>query len=173
MTKPPDGGIYGIKLIYPPHLLYPEFTDVPSESGESAGRFALMNFSGEQRQRAANIPTGHRCLVYVTKERQAPNKWGRFIWAIEITGTLEMGKKALKAWRHPPGQALEGPLSKWSLHRPIRFLARVDPPEEGPTPNALRRSGFVFSPNAFTHKYLSSGDYHRAFDAINWTWRAQ
>lgn len=179
MTKP-DGGMFGIKLVTPDHLRYAEFTDVPSKSDESAGRFPLMNFSGEQQQRAANIPIGHRCLVYVTKERQNPNKWGRFIWAIEIRGTLEDGDQALVPWRHPPGQALPGnPPAlpavppKYSLHWPIRFLARIDPPENGPTPDELRRSDFVFSPNAFTHKYLSAADYHRAFNAIDWTWLAR
>ena len=173
MTKHPDGGMYGIKLIHPPHLLYREFTEVRDGTD---GKFPLMNFNISRESQAANIPIGHQCLVFVTK----PPQWGRFIWAVEFIGTLGDGDRALIAWGHPAGKALPGnPPAlpaippEFSLHRPIRFIARVDPPKNGPRLEEVRaRSQFDFVPNAYTHKYLTREDYRRACDAINWTWRA-
>jgi hypothetical protein len=36
-----------------------------------------------------------------------------------------------------------------------------------PAPQDIqRRTGIVFHPNSFTHKYLSAGDYQKIYDAI-------
>ena len=165
MTKPPDGRMFGIKLIEAGHLNFDEFT---CGFDGSDGRKTLMNFSIDRKRQADGIPVGHQCLVYVTK----PPQWGRFIWAIEVTGTLKDGDDALEAFGYQRGVALPGIDLKWSLHRPIRFLARVAPPREGPTRHEIaRRSGYLFRPYGGGHKYLSSGEYHRAFNAIAWTWR--
>jgi hypothetical protein len=168
MTKPPDGGMYGIKLIWPDHLLYRELTEVRDGSD---GKYPLMNFKISLKGQAANIPDGHQCLVYVVRGK-TPN-WMRFIWAIKFIGTLEDGDRALVAWGHPPGQALPGAMSEFPLHRPIRFLARIEPPENGPTPDQLRKSsGVEWRPYGPGFMYVPADRYQRLFDSITWTWRA-
>lgn len=152
----PDGGMFGLKLILPNHLTLPHFT---RDYGGEDGKLPLMNFSGEGRgpATAANIPSGHRAIVYVTKVR-------RFIWAIEFLGSVEDGKRI--AIRHgiKPGDH-----GQWSIYRPIRFLARIDDIERAPTPQDIeRRTGIVFLANSFTHKYLSAEDYQKMYDAIEW-----
>lgn len=173
MTKP-DAGMFGIKLIGPLHLRYPVFTQLFDGTD---GKQTLMNFAIDGAARAAKIPDGHRCFVYVTADRIP---WQRFLWAIEIIGDFEAGDAALRAHGMNPGPVGDSP-SKWALHRPIRFLARIDSPDnpaghrdiQGPTREEIeRKCGFRWRPYGGGHYYISSHDYERVFAAIDWIWTA-
>lgn len=154
-TKP-DGGMYGIKLILPSHLDFDYFT---KEFDGVDGKQTLINFSREGRGPAvaANIPIGHRALVYLTGQK-------RFIWAIEFLGSVTDGDKAARFHSIPAG--LHDP---WTLYRPIRIIARMHDPAAAPTPADLfRRTGIRFRANSFTHKYITACEYQRLYAAIPW-----
>lgn len=151
-----DERLYSIKLIHPNHLKYPYFTE---DFDGQDGRLPLMNFSAEGNgpSIATNLPIGHRSLVYVIQHQ-------KFIWAIEYIGTLEAGRKAALAHGVEPNDIT----TKWSLFRPIRFLARVSL-EAAPTADDIyKRTGIKFTANAFTLKYISAGEYQTIYDAIDW-----
>jgi hypothetical protein len=151
-----DDGMYGIKLILPDHLKFHYFTH-PFDGTD--GKWPLMNFSAEGRGPAvaANIPNGHRALVYVTKEQ-------RFVQAIEFIGSVEDGARIAKLHDVPPGIH-----SQWSLYRPIRFLARIADVARAPTRDDIERlTGMRFNANSFTHTYISASDYERIYAAIDW-----
>jgi hypothetical protein len=156
MAKP-DGGMFSIKLISPVHAgeKYPYFTN---DFDGTDGRCPLMNFSreGNGPSIAANVPIGCRSLVYVTHRQ-------KFIWAIEYTGTIEAGQRAALAH----GVPLTG---KWSIFRPIRFLARVDL-DSSPTAAEIEKlTGIRFRPNSYTLKYISAAEYQTIYGAIHWQW---
>jgi hypothetical protein len=157
MAQHPDGGMYGIKLIHPQHFEYVFLT--PRISTNRVPR--LMNFSNKPHTRAiaANIPRGHRAIVYVTKPIQ------KFVWAIEYTGgVLEESAVASSVsipsdvpdeWRH--------------VFLPIRFLATIIDVADAPdAQDILRRAGVDFTPDAFPMKYISAAEYQRLFEAIDW-----
>lgn len=152
--------MFGIKLIKPEHLDLPHF--VKDFDGRD-GRHTLMNFADGDRGLAiaANIPVGHRALVYVT----APVSG--FIWAIEFTGTLAEGAAAARA------HGLKGDeYGHWNRMRPIRIIARINDPGQAVSPTEiLAKTGFDFRPNSFTHTYISRADYERAYRAIGWNAR--
>jgi hypothetical protein len=155
--------MYGIKLVTPAHLEYECFTE---EFDGADGRRTLMNFSSEGNgpATAANIPVGHRSIVYVTR-------LGKFIWAIEFIGTVEDGERAAKA--HIRERSLSSEPSKWSIYRPIRFLAKVNIDEAPNAAEIERKTGLCFKPNSFTLKYISGDGYEAIFGAIKWTWVAR
>jgi len=161
--------MFGIKLIQQRHLEMPVFTH---DFDESDGRSPLMNFNVAGKSYVAGIPVGHRCLVYVT------SPWRRFLWAVEITGTLADGERAYQAHGYDVGTTPWGEW-KWSLHRPIAFLARVDTPDRPAGPTDIQgtsreeieqRSGFSWRPYGPGHYYISGEDFQRAFNAIDWSW---
>ncbi|MBC8107536.1 MAG: hypothetical protein H7Z14_13165 [Anaerolineae bacterium] len=152
----PDGGMFSIKLIHPDHLNYAFLT---GDFDGSDGRLPLMNFSGEGRgpATAANLPVGHRSLVYVVQHQ-------KFIWAIEYIGTLEDGERAAAAHGITPNDFT----TKWRLYRPIRFLARVDLDHAPTAEEIFKKTGINFKANSFTLKYISAGEYQTIYDAIDW-----
>jgi hypothetical protein len=148
--------MYGIKLIHPEHLKYDFLTQ---DFDGTDGRRTLMNFSGDGKSCAiaANIPVGHRALVYVTELH-------KFIWAIEYVGTLEDGKRAAGAHKIPPDTFT----NKWNIYLPVRIVARVGL-EAAPTADELcGRTGVSFAPNQFTMKYVTAAEYRTLFEAIPW-----
>jgi hypothetical protein len=161
MAPHPDGGMFSIKLVHPPHLKYSCFTpDINND-----GRPRWMNFSdkGNTRAVAAAIRPGHRALVYVTKPVQ------KFIWAIEYTGTVQGGQQVAAAIP----ELCSPELAEWNkVFLPIQFLATIDVDAAPDAKVALRRAGVDFRPNAFSLKYISKMDYQKIFDAIKWQWPA-
>jgi hypothetical protein len=165
--------MFGIKLIGPKHLEIPAFTQVFDGSD---GRWPLMNFNMGGQNYVADIPTGHRCLVYVT------SPWKRFLWAIELTGSLANGDLAFAAHGYEVGKDAWGENGKATLHRPIGLLARIDSPQhpagpndvQGPTYDEVhRRSGVPLNRlRSFGsgHWFLSRAEYESAFAAIDWGW---
>jgi hypothetical protein len=154
----PDERMFSIKLITPPHLDYPYFTP---DFDPTDGRCPLMNFSREGIGPAIadNIPVHGRSLVYVTKLH-------KFIWAIEYTGNITDGQQAAQAYPVEPCHVT----GKWSIFRPIRFLAHV-PLEAAPTAQEVEgRSKFHFKPYGGTLKYIKESEYQAIYDAIDWKW---
>lgn len=152
----PDRGMFSIKLIHPRHLDYPYFTE---DFDGTDGCHPLMNFSGDGNgpSIAANIPVGHRALVYVIEH-------GKFIWAIEYVGTVEQGSRAAIAH----GIAQDEFTSKWSVYLPIRFLAKVDLKSAPRADDVCRDAKVTFTPNRFTMKYITAQEYQAIFDAMTW-----
>lgn len=166
MANRPDQGLFGIKLILPAHLQHAFFTD---DFDGRDGKRTLMNFadSGNGPAIAANIPIGHRSLVYCTKPI------GGFLWAIEYTGSLADGRSAAKS------HGLKGnEYGTWNVMRPIRIIARIHDPARAVTPAVLfersggQGKGIVFKPNSFTHAYITQEQYKRMFAVIGWDWSA-
>src|SRR5688572_24915018 len=155
MTKP-DNGMYGIKLIRPEHLDVPCLTD---EFDGPSGPFSLMNFSNEGRGPAVarNIPLGHRALVYVIHRQ-------KFVWAIEFTGSVEQGMKAADELAIRPHFIT----NRWSLFRPIRFVAKVALATAPTAAEIAERTGIRFIANSFTHTYISAEKYRAIYDAVPW-----
>jgi hypothetical protein len=153
--------MYGIKLIHPDHFNYPHMTE---DFDGNDGRRTLMNFSGDNNSRsiAANIPVGHRALVYVINDH-------KFVWAIEYIGGLEDGQRAALAHGIQPNQLT----TKWHIFLPIKLRARVCL-ENAPTADELfERTGIRFTPNQFTMKYITAADYRKLFEAIRWDQRSE
>jgi len=150
--------MHGIKLIAPPHLDYPAFTQTFRDDPELE---PLMNFSceGKGPAIAAGIPVGHIALVYLTKEQ-------KFIWAIEFAGTIEDGTRMVEAHQRRGNKVpLDG---KWKILRPIRFLARVAVERAPSRHEVTKRSGVPFRSCGGTMKYLDGDDFQALYDAIEW-----
>ncbi len=149
MARHPDGGMFGIKMIHSNHLMQPFLND---------GCTSVMNFSskGKGPAIAANIPVGHQSLAYVYGNGI---RCQEFVWAFEYTGTVKEGLVAAIA------QGIQ-PHAEWNIFRPIRFLATVEPKFRVTAQDIRQRTGFDFSPNQFTMRYISAKDYHAIFDAI-------
>lgn len=150
--------MYSIKLIHPNHLNYPYFTQ---DFDGSDGRLPLMNFTSEGNgpSIAARIPIGHRALVYVIHLQ-------KFIWAVEYIGTLAQGQQAAKAHGFLDDQA-----PKWrKVLLPIRFMARVDLEAAPSAADIYVSTGFRFTPNQYTMKYISASEYQAIYNAITWQW---
>lgn len=150
----PDGCMFSIKLVHPGHLDHPHQTD---DFDGTDGRRTLMVFSSEGKSPAvaANIPVGHRAIVYVTGHQ-------KFIWAIEYCGSVKEGRQAAVAHGIQPEQ-IE---TKWNIFLPIRILKRADL-DTAPTAEVVRqRTGLEFTPNHFPMKYISEQEYQTIFRAI-------
>lgn len=158
----PSGGMFGVKLIYPDHLGYPHLSAVfPADDS----RQTLMNFRNAPGnvKRAASIPIGHRALVFTQQH---------IVWAIEFTGPTDDGT-LLAA--HGVKPTWPGP--EWSLHRPIRFIARMNVDATSYMRTMHRheiqaRSGVVRRSYGGGHFYISQDEYQRMFDAVPWEWHA-
>lgn len=155
----PDRGMFSIKLIHPNHLKYGYLTD---DFDGADGRWPLMNFSGDWNgpSIAANIRVGHRALVYVIH-------YHKFIWAIEYVGTVEQGRQAAMIHGILPNDIT----TKWNVFLPIRFLARIDLDSAPTAEDIYERTGILFKANRFTMKYISSREYQKIFDFIQWSER--
>lgn len=166
----PDRGMYGIKKVEPEHLDHEIF----AKQEQDGNKRPLMNFTRFYQKAVSRIPVQHKALVYVV-DLPRNRGWQKFVWAIELTGTLEDGDPALIEHGLNPGEAPPGIKPEYTLHRPIRFLARIDPPKNAPTWKVVcGRAGVDWRPMATTagHEYISREKYERLFKAIPWTWRA-
>lgn len=158
----PSDGMYGVKLIYPDHLGFPHLCDMFPAGNP---RQALMNFRNAPGnvKRAASIPIGHRALVFTRQH---------IVWAIEFTGPIDDGSLLAAHGVKPTW-----PSAEWSVHRPIRFLARMNVDAETYT-RAMHRheiqakSGVVRRSYGGGHFYISQDEYQRMFDVVPWDWRA-
>lgn len=122
-----------------------------------------MNFSsdGKSPSIAANIPIGHRAIVYLMHQH-------KLIWAIKYIGTVAEGRLAAIANGIQPNEIT----TKWNIFRPIQILAGVDP-KSAPTAEDIRqRTGVDFTPNQFPMKNISEEDYLKVFNSINRHWKA-
>lgn len=158
----PSGGMYGVKLIYPDHLRFPHLCGLFPEGDQ---RQALMNFRNAPGnvKRAASIPIGHRALVFTRQH---------VVWAIEFTGPIDDGSLLAAHGVKPTW-----PSEEWSVHRPIRFIARMNVDAETYSRAMHRheiqaRSGVVRRSYGGGHFYISQDEYQRMFDAVSWDWRA-
>lgn len=158
----PSSGMYGVKLIYPDHLRFPHLCGV-FPAGDA--RQALMNFRNVPAnvRRAASIPIRHRALVFTRQH---------IVWAIEFTGPIDDGSLLAAHGVKPTW-----PSAEWSVHRPIRFLARMNVDAET-YPRAMHRheiqakSGVVRRSYGGGHFYISEDEYQRMLDVVPWDWRA-
>jgi hypothetical protein len=156
----PNGGMYGVKLIYPDHLRYSHLCDTFPEGDP---RKTLMNFKNTPRNLtlAKRIPTGHRALVFTQQH---------IVWAIEFIGPVDDGS-LLAAHGVTP----TWPTSEWSVHRPIRFLAKMnvdaDTYERGMHRHEIEsKSGVTRRSYGSGHFYISGDEYRRMFDVVAWDW---
>ena len=143
--------------------------DIPILSHDFDGsdlRHALMTFHKDDPEAAANIPIGHRMLVFLGRPIR------RFAWEIEVIGSVDDGQKGLNA-HTAKGEKLPRSSSTYPIYRPIRFIARVEPPGDGQTWGAVAASAGVelVLAQPINHMYLSADRYKRACDSIRWTWR--
>jgi hypothetical protein len=152
-------GMFGIRLVGPLHAAFPFFG--------REGSPALMNFpnSAEGRRLAANIPIGHKSLVYLMH----PVK--RFWTAIEYirsdAGIVDLLKDGERAAIAQNAVAL---MQAHSAHysrfwRCIRVLAWIDDPEKAPTPEFGFKEGDVM-------REISQTEYEEMYNAVPWTWTA-
>jgi len=158
----PDDGQFGIKFMAGDTVHDPMFS---YDFGRD-DRHPLMTFHKDDPEGAAAIPNGHRLLVFLGK----PIK--RFAWEIEIIGSLDEGKTVLN--RHlTAGLNLPRSPETYPFYRPIRFLARVEPPEHGQTWGGLAASAGteLVLAQPINHMYLSAAQYKRASTSVGWTWR--
>jgi len=89
----------------------------------------------------------------------------------EITGTLKEGDRAWAAHGYATGTTPPGISSKWSLYRPIKFLARMVPPLNGLTRHEVHsRYNYLFEPDGSGHYYLPRDIYEHLFDWFPWNW---
>ncbi len=159
----PDGGMFGVKLIYPDHLHFPHLCGLfaPGDA-----RVALMNFKNAPRNVAAanNIPVGHRALVF-TK--------GHIVWAIEFTGPVDDGSLLAAHGVEP-----NWPSAEWTVHRPIRFLARMNVDASTYQRGMQRReiearTGVSKRSYGAGHFYISADEFHRMYSVVPWDWTAE
>jgi hypothetical protein len=158
MTQHPDGGMFSIKLVHPPHLEHVFFTPTTSNS---VGLPRLMNFSdrGHAPSIAAGIRAGHRAIVYVTHPIQ------KFVWAIEYTGSVQDGQRVTTTF----SMLADLPPEWGTVVLPIRFLATIIDVAAAPAAqDVLAQTGLDFTPNAFPMKHISGAEYQKLFNAINW-----
>ena len=149
---------FGIKPIWQSHV-FPEIPYFDRPLGD--GLPPLMNFKRDRKgfELASLLPIGHRCLVYVTGVQL-------FIWAIELTGSLQDGERARERHRVPLSAHVP-----FNLYRPIRFVARVDPWDRGPTRELVcRMSGVPFARmEGDSHLSLTRAQYESMYHSIAWT----
>jgi hypothetical protein len=155
----PNGGMFGVKLVGAVHPGFPFFG--------RAGNPAVMNFpsSREGRRIAAEVPIGHRSLVYL----MSPVK--RFWTAIEYIkwdpSIKDLLKEGARAAENQNAVALVEALNaKFArLWRCIRVLALIDDPTKAPTPDFGFQEGDIMFD-------VTQQDYSDMFNAIPWSWTA-
>jgi hypothetical protein len=158
----PNGGMFGVKLIYPDHLGFPHLCGV-FPAGDR--RVALMNFKNAPRNIAAagSIPVGHRALVFTR---------GHVVWAIEFIGPIDDGQ-LLGAHGVEPNW----PSAEWTVHRPIRFLARMSV-DAGSYQRGMHRreiealTGVTKRSYGSGHFYITEDEYNRMYSVVPWDWTA-
>ena len=171
MKNWPDGGMFGIKKVGPGFLGYMEHW--PSIGEERA----VMSFNVDLRNGASRIPVGHRAILYVTggeHPRDHPFRAcsQKFVAELEITGTLRDGDEMLRRLGLEPGCPLPGADAKWSLFRPVRYLARVFPPEGADRWRQVCLAAEIhWEPiqRPLGHEYITERTYLRLRNAIRWT----
>jgi hypothetical protein len=150
--------MYGVKLIYPDHLRYAHLCDAFPADGPLK---TLMNFKNTPRNLslATAIPVGHRALVFTQQH---------VVWAIEFTGPIDDGT-LLAAHKVQP----TWPSNEWSVHRPIRFLARMNVDADTYQRGMHRReiedkTGVSCRSYGPGHFYITQDEYCRVFDVVPW-----
>jgi hypothetical protein len=150
--------MFGVKLVGSIHRDFPFFG--------RGGNPALMNFpdSAEGRRIAADIPIGHRSLVYLMHPIR------RFWTAIEyikwdgaIEDVLEEGERAAVAQNAVTLMRVVNPRFS-RIWRCIRILALIDDPLYAPTPDFGFHEGEIM-------RDIGQQEYHDMFNAIPWSWR--
>jgi hypothetical protein len=151
--------MFGIKLVGPLHAAFPFFG--------REGKPALMTFpsSPEGRRLAANIPIGHKSLVYLMH----PIK--RFWTAIEyirsdskILDLLKDGEQAAIAQNALALMQVQN-AHYARLWRCIRVLAWIDDPMKAPMFEFGFNEGDVM-------REISQQEYEEMYNAVPWTWTA-
>jgi len=158
--RPPPIGMFGIKLVGEAHTAFRFFG--------RAGRPALMNFpdSPPGRRIAADIPIGHRSLVYVMHPIR------RFWTAIEyIKWDPTINDVLTEGWQAAAAQGADAMMEAFNSHyaklwRCIRILALMKDPQLAPTPDFGFQEGDIM-------REISEGEYFDMFNAIPWTWTDQ
>jgi hypothetical protein len=155
--------MHGIKLIYPDHLKYAHLSE---SFPESDPRQTLMNFKNTTRNRklAESIPTGHRALVFTRQH---------IVWAIEFTGPIDDGTLLAAHGVDPVW-----PTTEWSVHRPIRFLAKMDVTADQylrtmHRREIMERTGISKRSYGSGHFYITADEYRRMYEVIPWDWEGE
>ncbi len=156
----PSDRMYGVKLIYPDHLRYSHLCDTFAIDD---ARKTLMNFKNTLRNvsLAKGIPIGHRALVFTQQH---------IVWAIEFTGPIDNGSLLAAHGVEPTW-----PTSEWSVHRPIRFLARMNVDADSYHRGMHRKeieakSGVARRSYGLGHFYITGDEYRRMFEVVPWDW---
>jgi hypothetical protein len=151
--------MFGVKLVGPLHRAYPFFG--------RAGKPALINFpdSPVGRRIAADIPIGHKSLVYLMHPIKRFWSAIEYIkWDAKVADVLEEGLRAARAQNAVT--LMEAANARFAkVWRCVRLLAEIDDPTRAPTPDFGFQEGEIL-------RELGQQEYDAMFNAISWTWRA-
>jgi hypothetical protein len=152
--------MFGIKLVGALHYAFPFF-------GRD-GKPPLMNFpdSPEGRRVAAEVPIGHRSLVYLmhpVKRFKAAIEYVK--WDSNIDDVLEEGSRA--AATQNAVAMLEVFNSRFArIWRCVRVVALIDDPMQGPATDFGFQEGDIMLG-------ISQQEYLEWFNALPWNWTAE
>ena len=152
-------GMFGIKLVGDNTPEFPFFG--------RGGTPTLMNFpdSAEGRRIAANIPIGHKTIVYLMHPTMRFWSVIEFINSESSKDVLQAGMEAAVAQNAVAVMNVVNPKFA-KVWRCVRVLAMIDNPMNAPTPDFAFQQGEIL-------RFIDEREFADYFNAIPWSWTVE